>query len=204
MNSDPLKPTGYDEEAVFDQWAHEKLRNGKWRLRDSSTVTFDYRHDGIYANVKREKSAPQVSTPSSPTLVGTLLSVYDNYIVLKDLVSGATIRAAKMYHLRNSIQSETTLDGTIWNFTYPSAVALKYQARTKSGAGISEYQRVTKVYCTNPVDQISYSQMPMALAAAVNIKTIAADGGVTVGTLVTYLEEGPPRQWARKIDQSAP
>lgn len=155
---------------------------------------------------------PSAPVASSSTSIGILTAIFDNYIVLTDIVSGAVVRAAKMYHLRNSIPSEITLDGIKWIFSYTGAT-LKYQARGKipspnpNGIAI-EYQRVTKVYQiasgTTPADQISYTNLSSAYAAALNIKTIAGDADVATGTLVTNLEVGPWRLWAKKIDQTTP
>lgn len=193
---------------IFMAWVWDTIFN--WlNFQDSSTVKWSVGPKGISAKVL---VPPSASAPVAAVSIGKLIAVFDNYIVIQDMVSGETVRAAKMYHLRNSILSETTLDGTIWAFGY-SGASLSYQARSKipnpnpNGVAL-EYQRVTKVYNVGtggtPQDQIAYTQMSSVYAAALSITTIAADKTIAVGTLITYLELGPPRLWAKKIDQTTP
>lgn len=211
--SNPLLPTGSNNEALFDQKVHRNAFGPSQKIRSTKGMRVVRKHDGIFLVPKVRASSPFQSAPVAAVSIGTLQAIYDNYLVLTDLVSGVNVRVAKQYHLRNSILKEKTLDGTIWTFTYQGTGAgnLAYVARTKTAAsGYFEYQRVTKVYQV-PIpasgivgDQIYYISLSQAYANAMNIKTISDDGGATVGTLVTNLEYGPSRQWARKQTQQTP
>lgn len=216
--SNPLKPTGYDNESIFAEKVHDEVFGPSRRIRGSKGMRVSHTRDGIFLYPKVKAVSPAAAVESS-IAIGTLKAIYDNYLVLTDIASGAIVRVAKQYHLRNSILKEETLDGTVWTFTYqtanPNTVnTLAYVARTKTtttaNGGYFEYQRVTKVYSVAiaanaiPADQIAYVPLATAYATAINIKTIAADTGVAVGTLITNLEYGPMRMWAKKIDQTTP
>lgn len=181
--SAPLEPTGNNCEASFAQKVSRKTFGQSGRIRNTSTVRVDERHDGIFLHVKkvRPSTAPKdSSSPIQAFLIST--TVNGDYWVCTAVVGGATVNVAKPYKLRNSITS-ATIDGNAWTYAYTNTVE-----RTATSGSYSEYQRIS----------------PRVLA---NDLIFAANIGATATGVTSVLWQDLNVNgcaWSPNVDQSAP
>lgn len=107
--SDPLLPTGSNCEADFAQKVHGKVFGPRGKIRNTSTIKADYRHDGIYLHAKKVKGGGK---PTQIKFFHFSQSLSDYFLTTEG------IAVAKPYKLRNSISQEI-IYGTTVKFTYP-------------------------------------------------------------------------------------
>lgn len=151
--SNPLKPTGYDNEAIFAQKTHDSNFGPANKIRSTRDIRVSRSHNGIFL---RNKVRPSPSVQSvainayviqalpTPITAASVLSMYANYFIAID-DSGNPVRIAKNPKLRCSIASEI-IDGNTWAYTYQTVGQYKYVTRqAKSGTAI-EYQIIVPRY----------------------------------------------------------
>lgn len=184
--SPPLLPTGSNCEADFAQKVHGKVFGPRGKIRNSSTVKVDYRHDGVYLRVKPWKGG----AASTPTQTKRLhfKQMFGDYFMTQE-----GIAVAKPWLLRASRTTQNDFDGNTWNITYLNDNSSKaYQSRKKVFSTTTEYQRISPPYNVN--DEIVAEQMDDT-----GISYIDSHGNPQA---VTWAEVRPGRMWARRIDQS--
>lgn len=218
--SNPLRPTGYDNEALFAQRVYDNDFGQSQKLRSSRTVKISKAHNGIFVKVKQNPAA-QVQAAPTPVSVTrlTFIKSFGDYTVCFDPTKGTRlggpfIPVAKPQDLRNSIVNKT-IYGNSWTYGYPhnpvgggpSADVLAYIYRTATLQSVSQREGVVPQWL--PVNSINVSN---GIGAASEVLAITVSNGTGVAldpkddlvpklTAITFEEIGP-RAWTVFADQS--
>lgn len=204
--SDPLKPTGWNNEAIFDQKVHESAFGPVNKLLTSRTVKVSRTHAGIVLRVKQAKGG---SAPAAATQIKYLSfkQSLGDYFLATDS-TGKIYQVAKPYKLRNSI-SRAVIYGSQINYTYPhnpvgggiSADKLAYLYRVatlNSDSTQTENEGVVPQYLPANVapniiaDIIEAIQVPNT-----GVISVADGSGIPANTIITWQDQNiDGRAWA--------
>ena len=215
----PPLPTGSGPFASWAQWVHGKLTR-EFRFLDSSTVKVSSTTRGIIFKAAAQKGGG-TSTPSTKGLLLFPYAFFGIYIVCntKSDATGTMYRVAMPCDLWNTILSNT-IDGNLWNYTYPfnpanwqtagpyvNPSAKAFVRRTASftnvNGTVTENQAITPRYISNrPIVCLPNITTGLVTILADNINDPSTGTHPFPGTAITWQHCGP-HHWSRLSNQNA-